>query len=126
MNKPKPAAGEFRGMLDGVEYTDRAEFEKAARDAGWRSGMSNRTGDVRVGHPVSVRLRAKTEIPHRTPPLGDPVLGQVWAKGPEPRCGYVWLALDNGKYAKLWTSSGEVQEVDALGVRTGRIGKVAA
>jgi hypothetical protein len=101
---------QFRGVIGGVTYTDRAAFEKAARDAGHRLG-NNRTGDWRVGLPVRIRFED-----------GTVVAGQVWAKGPEPRCGYVWVALDNGRYAQVFTSDGRVNEVGG----TSRIGKVAA
>lgn len=107
--------GEFKGMVAGVTYSDRAEFEKAARDAGHRLGQ-NRTGDWRVGMPVSVRFDD-----------GTVVLGQVWAKGAQKGCGWVWVALDNGRYARVYTSSGRAEETDALGtVAGGRVGKVAA
>lgn len=102
----------FKGMIFGVEYTDRAEFEKAARDAGWRSGMSNRTGDWKVSLPV-----------HFTTDAGERLAGQVWAKGSDK--GTVVLALEDGHYARVRTDSGSGGLVDGQGNRlavSGRVG----
>lgn len=106
--------GQFKGIIGGVTYTDRAAFENAARDAGHRLG-ADRTGDWRVGLPVRIRLDDGTVIE-----------GQVWAKGDRPRCGWVWVALDSGQYARVWTGTGAAQLYDGRGRPTDVKGKVAA
>lgn len=105
--------GEFRGMIAGVAYSDRAEFERAARDAGHRRGK-DRTGDWRVGMPVSIRLDD-----------GTMALGQVWAKGPHEGCGWVWVALDSGLYARVYPTTGRA-EVFTAKLAPVQGGKVAA
>jgi hypothetical protein len=113
---------QFRGVVSGVEYTDRAAFEKAARDAGHRLG-NNRTGDWRVGHPVRVRFR--DERPDRLmTDYGDPIDGQVWCKGATR--GHVIVALDGGRWARVYPGTGSVEEIDALGHTLSATGKVAA
>ena len=102
----------FKGVIAGIAYDDPAEFEKAAIACGYRLGMG-RTGDWRVGTPVRIRFGE------------DYVEGQVWAKG-DVR-GYLWVALDDGRYAKVSTHSGWAQIVDALGHAVeGGQGRVAA
>lgn len=114
----------FKGIVGGVTYTDPALFEKAARDAGHRLGM-NRTGDWRVGMSVSVRLREVVRAGWADE-YGEPIQGQVWAKGPEPRCGYIVAALDGGRWARIYPSSGVVEEINARGGLLKLKGKVAA
>jgi hypothetical protein len=105
---------QFRGVVvSGVEYTDREAFEKAARDAGHRLG-NNRTGDWRVGHPVRLLLDDGTKVN-----------GQVWAKGSTPRCAWVWVALDTGHYARVYTDTGRAEVLSAQ-LAPVQGGKVAA
>lgn len=111
-------------MIAGVEYTDPEAFEKAARDAGHRLGM-DRTGDWRVGMAVSVMF-ADVERPGWAREYGEPVQGQVWAKGPFPRCGYVVAALDGGRWARIYPHTGHVEEIDSRGNLLEAKGKVAA
>jgi hypothetical protein len=111
----------FKGVIAGVTYTDPAEFEKAARACGYRLGMG-RTGDWRVGTPVRIRFDGPTRNGYAT---HEYVEGQVWAKGASR--GTVWVALDDGRYARVWTDSGTVQVVDASGQAVqGHVGRVAA
>lgn len=102
----------FRGMILGVEYVDRQEFEDAARAAGWRIGPTDRTGDWKVGLPV----RFKTDG-------GEVLHGQVWSKG--DRRGTVIVALDGGKYARVWANGGLGHLINSRGVSLDVNGKVA-
>lgn len=54
---------------------------------------------------------------------GSLVKGQVWEEGEDP---YVWVALDDGRYARIFLATDAVQVCDALGQPTGTAGKVAA
>lgn len=103
----------FKGVVGGVEYTDRGEFEQAARDLGYRLG-SGRTGDWRVGTAVQIRYTD-----------GTTVVGQVWAKGPER--GTIWLALIDGKFVLAHTATGNVFAATPSGGKMATcVGKVAA
>lgn len=102
----------FTGVIAGVTYADRDAFEKAARDCGYRLGKG-RTGDWRVGTPVRIRLGDD----------GAYVEGQVWAKGDLK--GSVWVALDDGRYARVWTGHGSATILAGRG-QDEEIGRVAA
>lgn len=98
----------FVGYIAGVKYTDREEWEKAARDAGFRRNKG-RTGDWRVGLPVRFKMLD-----------GEWVDGQVWCKS--ERNGFVWLALDNGKYAEVPTGAwGPAKATGRDGSAEGRV-----
>lgn len=83
----------FKGTVGGVTYTDRSDFEQAARGLGYT--RSGRKKTAKIGTEVSVRL-------------GDApaVRGQVWSRA--DRDGFYWLALDDGTYVALRVSTGEV------------------
>lgn len=103
------SAGDFRATVLGVEYTDRDEYEKAARSLGYTRGQrgrsNRRASDWKPGTEVRVQLEA-----------GGTARGQVWAKAEK---GWVWLALDDRTFAKVNVSTLRV-EVDGR-----QIGRVA-
>lgn len=101
-------AGEFKGTLLGVEYTDRKAFEKAAKGLGYVQGKaaSRRAIDWKVGTEVRVEVD------------GRKVCGQVWAKAAE---GWVWLALESRRFVAVHTRTLEVSSNPGQGV----IGRVA-
>jgi len=107
----------FKGVIAGITYTDPAEFEKAARSCGYRKHGRRIRTEWRVGMPVRIRLIDETS--------GTPVYreGQVWGKAPTRYS--VWVALDNGRYARVWCESGRAEITDATG-RTIAEGRVAA
>lgn len=69
-----------------------------------------------LGQPVAVQFQG----------AAGAVEGQVWSPGPFEGCGFVIVALDGGRYARVWTHSGDVDEVDSLGRPLAAKGKVAA
>jgi hypothetical protein len=101
----------FRGMILGVAYDDRDEFEKAARGAGFRMGLNGRTGDWKVGLPI----RFKSDD-------GTVIDGQVWSKGYTR--GTVVAAFSDGRYARINTDSQHGTFIDGRGRETGSRGRV--
>ena len=77
----------FSGRLMGVEYDDPKLFERAAAALGFKS-CRGRVGKKSwaLGTAVAVILD------------GERVEGQVWSKA---SAGYVWIALDNGRYVAV-------------------------
>lgn len=101
----------FRGSLLGVEYDDPATFEKVARGLGWRPGQGRSGTSWREGTEVRVTLTT----PHHGP---GQVRGQVWCR--HEQRGYVWLALEDGRYVSTHCHSGHVTDVN--GATLGRVG----
>jgi hypothetical protein len=96
----------FRGVVGGVTYTDPALFEQAARGLGYH--RNGRRTSWRLGTPVRITLEDGTKVD-----------GQVWAKAAGR--GYVWVALDNGRYVAVHQQSGIAYERPASGERVGRV-----
>lgn len=102
----KPKAGEFRGRLAGVIYTDRALFETTAMSMGLTSDRERRP-EWKPGIEVAVTID------------GETLTGQVWARCPER--GYVWVALDGGRFVALNTRYGGVYEQPRSATKIGRL-----
>jgi hypothetical protein len=105
----------FRGIVLGVEYTDRDEFVKAARGVGFYGAQGNRrsASSWKPGTRIVFRINATREL----------IAGQVWCLSDDT--GYVILALDDGRYAKIHVSTREGGIVNGLGVRQGISGRIA-
>ncbi|TCJ23036.1 hypothetical protein [Nocardioides jejuensis] len=84
----------FHGTLLGVEYTDPAEFEKAAKANGFQNGRKDDTW--KLGTDVVLTIN------------DEKIRGQIWCRA-QTR-GYVWVALDNGKYVAINTRYGGIYE----------------
>lgn len=103
----RPKAGEFRGRLAGVTYTDRGLFEETARAM----------GRLPLGGQTRIEWKPGIEVAVQ---IGEEVVrGQVWAR--TPRRGYVWIALDGGRFVALNTRYGGVYAQPADGTSIGRV-----
>lgn len=100
-------ATKFAGTVGGITYTDRDEFERTARALGFRDGGA-RADSWKLGTPVCVTLAD-----------GERVHGQVWAQS-EMR-GYMWVALDNGRYVAVHTGSGTAYKAPRSSERVGQV-----
>lgn len=80
---------QFRGVVGGVEYADRALFEQAAQNLGFRGPGKDRARTWKVGTPIAVVLNDGTRVG-----------GQVWSLSDTRN--YAWLALDNGTFVEVF------------------------
>jgi hypothetical protein len=100
---------QFRGVVGGVTYTDRALFEQAAHDLGFRGPGKDRARSWKIGTPVAVVLNDGTRVG-----------GQVWSMSSIRN--YAWLALDTGAFVEVFMPRPEqVRDEDR-----NYVGKVAA
>lgn len=104
-------ARSFKGVVGGVTYTDPSLFEQAARALGFRPNKA-RQPKWKVGTPVGIRLES-----------GERIEGQVWALDWTPN--YAWIALDDGRYARVNMHYGNAQITNGQGVIVAD-GRVAA
>lgn len=103
----------FKGTVGGVTYTDRKQFEKAARGLGYRRGMGNRSSKAKLGTEVQVRLGD-----------AEAVAGQIWSQADAD--GFYWVALSDGTYLALRVSTGEVFAATSGAGRSKLVGRLAA